>query len=73
VKSKKYAVPLALLHPYIAAGATVLYLGEGRFNPSREVARLPMSPDIAALWEMRQKSTVSSLEESRVPYPDDGP
>jgi hypothetical protein len=59
VRSKKYVVPLAILHPYIAGGATVLYLGEGRFNPSREVRRFPMSPDIAALLEMRQRSTAS--------------
>src|SRR5262249_8030543 len=63
VRSKKYVVPLAVLHPYIAGGAAVLYVSKGRFNASREVQRLPMSPDIAALWEMRQRSTVSSLEE----------
>jgi hypothetical protein len=62
VKSKKYVVPLAALHPYIAGGAIVLYIGQGRFNPAREVQRFPMSPDIAALWELRQRSTVSSLE-----------
>jgi len=63
VKSKKYVVPLAALHPFVAGGAVVLYLGQGRFNPSREVQRYPMSPDIAAFWEMRQRSTVSWLGE----------
>src|SRR5215813_4080919 len=63
VRSKKYVVPLAVLHPFVAGGAVVVYLGKGRFNPSREVQRLPMSPDIAALWEIRQRSTVSWLED----------
>jgi hypothetical protein len=62
LKSKKYVVPLAILHPFIAGGVAVLYLGEGRFNPSHEVKRFPMSPEIAAFWEMRERSTVSSLE-----------
>jgi hypothetical protein len=62
LKSKKYVVPLAILHPFITGGVAVLYLGEGRFNPSREVQRFPMSPEIAALWEARQRSTLSSLE-----------
>lgn len=62
VRSKKYVVPLAILHPFIAGGVAVLYLGEGRFSPSREVEHFPMSPDIEALWEMRQRSIVSSLQ-----------
>jgi hypothetical protein len=62
LKSKKYVVPLAILHPFIAGGVAVLYLGEGRFNASREVKRFPMSPEIAALWETQHRSTVSSLE-----------
>ena len=64
LKSKKYVVPLAILHPFIAGGVAVLYLGEGRFNASREVKRFPMSSEIAALWEMRDRSTVSWLEAS---------
>jgi hypothetical protein len=63
VKSKKYVVPLAILHPFIAGGVTVLYLKEGRFSPSREVQRFPMSPEIAALWEMRQRSSARLSDE----------
>ena len=33
VKSKKYVVPLAILHPYIAGSMLVAYLGDGRFHP----------------------------------------
>jgi hypothetical protein len=33
VKSKKYVVPIAALHPLIAGGLAVVYLGDGRFHP----------------------------------------
>lgn len=59
VTSKKYVVPLAFLHPFIAGGAVVFYLGEGRFSPSREVKRHQTSPQIEALFEMREKSAAA--------------
>ena len=45
LKSKKYVVPLAVLHPVLTATLAVAYIGEGRFNPRRnaqffDVARL---------------------------------
>ena len=36
VKSKKYVVPLAALHPFIAGGLAVAYLGDGRFHPDSQ-------------------------------------
>jgi hypothetical protein len=33
VKSKKYVVPLAALHPIVAGTLVVAYLGDGRFHP----------------------------------------
>ncbi len=33
VKSKKYVVPLAVLHPFVAGTLVVAYLGDGRFHP----------------------------------------
>jgi hypothetical protein len=33
VKSKKYVLPLAALHPLIMGGLAVAYLGDGRFHP----------------------------------------
>ncbi len=35
VRSKKYAVPLLLLHPFIGSSVAVAYVADGRFNPSR--------------------------------------
>jgi hypothetical protein len=33
VKSKKYLVPIAALHPFVAGGLALVYLGDGRFHP----------------------------------------
>jgi hypothetical protein len=36
IKSKKYVVPLAALHPVITAGLAAGYLGSGRFHPPKD-------------------------------------
>jgi hypothetical protein len=56
VRSKKYVVPLAVLHPFFAGSVALLYLGEGRFSPSREVKRFPASPEVAALLDGPQEN-----------------
>jgi hypothetical protein len=33
-KAKKYELPLAMLHPFVAGGFAVAYVTSGRFNPS---------------------------------------
>jgi hypothetical protein len=40
VKSKKYSVPLFLLHPWIESSVAVAYVARGRFNPARNAAIL---------------------------------
>jgi hypothetical protein len=40
VRSKKYAVPLVVLHPWIAGSVAVAYLTRGRFNPERDAIKL---------------------------------
>jgi hypothetical protein len=35
VRSKKYAIPLVVLQPWVAVSATAAYLTSGRFNPGR--------------------------------------
>lgn len=72
VRSKKYVVPLAFLHPFIAGGAVAFYLGEGLFSPSHEVRRYPTSPQIEALWEAREKSAadrVAGIPQTEAPLP----
>lgn len=36
LKSKKYLLPLAFLHPAVTAGLAVAYLGTGRFDPAKQ-------------------------------------
>jgi hypothetical protein len=36
LKTKKYVVPLAVLHPVLTGGLAAAYLAEGRFNPKRK-------------------------------------
>lgn len=38
VKSKKYVLPLALLHPVITGSLIAAYLGDGRFHPDPKAA-----------------------------------
>jgi hypothetical protein len=38
VKSKKYVLPLAALHPIVAGTLVVAYLGDGRFHPNSHAA-----------------------------------
>ncbi len=38
VKSKKYVLPLALLHPVVTGTLVVAYLGDGRFHPDPNAA-----------------------------------
>jgi len=40
VRSKKYAVPLLLLHPFVASSVAVGYVANGRFNPARDATLL---------------------------------
>lgn len=40
VLRKKYVLPLAVLHPYVAAGVALTYLTGGRFDPSKRAVTL---------------------------------
>ncbi len=40
VRSKRYIVPLAFFHPWLAGGLGVAYLTRGRFDPARTSAKL---------------------------------
>ncbi len=37
LKTKKYALPIAVLNPYVLAGIAVTYLSKGRFNFTKDV------------------------------------
>jgi hypothetical protein len=36
VETKKYALPLAVLHPAIAGGLVAVYIGDGRYHPNAQ-------------------------------------
>ena len=38
LKTKKYVVPMAILHPVVTGSMMVAYLAQGRFNPQRKSA-----------------------------------
>jgi hypothetical protein len=40
VKSREYALPLLILHPYIGGSVVALYLCRGRFSPGHDMAVL---------------------------------
>jgi len=53
VRSKKYAIPLAVLHPWIAGTVVVGYLGGGRLNLARDAQPVPealQEPREMAAW-----------------------
>lgn len=53
VRSKKYVVPLAILHPWVATGIVTGYLTGGRLNLARDAAPLPSTlqqPREMAAW-----------------------
>ncbi len=53
LRSKKYVVPLAVLHPEITATFALAYLGEGRFNPRRGAQVL----DVARALQLAPRDT----------------
>lgn len=65
LKSKKYVIPIAVLHPAIAASLAASYIGGGRFNPARAANPLDASPSNANLQDPLQQ-TVLAVERQNV-------
>jgi hypothetical protein len=60
VRSKKYAVPLLLLHPFVASSVAVGYVANGRFNPARDATLL------ASPLELEKSLTADSRSEEQL-------
>jgi hypothetical protein len=58
LKTKKYAVPIAVFHPYFLAGIAVTYLTNGRFEFAKNVPVIPVTEQEEALFN--GKSDVSA-------------
>jgi len=68
VKSKRYVVPLAILHPEFTGGLIVVYLSNGRFHPPKDVPvfRIAAAEDVAERDEtgdLAGVGAVSGLDE----------
>jgi hypothetical protein len=50
---KKYLVPIACLHPYIAAGAALTYFTGGRFDPAKHATLLNEDNVVEVMWQNR--------------------
>jgi len=55
LKSKKYIIPLALLHPYFAGSVAVAYVAEGRFSPPKEA---PMMGELMPLENSQDRQVL---------------
>jgi hypothetical protein len=56
VETKKYAVPLACLHPFVAGSLLAVYFGDGRFHPAAQ---------IKTTFDPREESEPGIVEESK--------
>jgi hypothetical protein len=65
VKSKKYVLPLALLHPIVTGTLVVAYLGDGRFHTDPQAAVFDPAHDETPLQQM--PSVPSAAPASAVP------
>ncbi len=62
VKSKRYLVPLAILHPEFTGGLIVVYLSNGRYDPPKNVPpfMIVAAGDVVAGDETATKTTDAS-------------
>ncbi len=78
LKSKKYLVPLAALHPIVMAGVAVAYLGTGRFDPAHhqqvfdEARELqpPLDPSERRDYEDQLKALLARMDIQRETWHD---
>jgi hypothetical protein len=81
VKSKKYVVPLAVLHPYVAGTLIAAYFSDGRFHPDPDAAVFNPAVDPEPSPSIRLQSSavgqaIATHEQTgtvREPSPDDLP
>lgn len=63
-KAKKYAIPLAVFHPIIAAGVGAIYVTSGRFSPPKDALIYSADGNLEVrLTEAQRRSYQKGLEE----------
>ena len=71
LKTKKYAVPIAVFHPYFLAGIAVTYLTNGRFAFEKNTPEIPVEDQEQTLMSGRADARLKALESSS-PFPNVG-
>jgi len=64
LKTKKYLVPLAVLHPIVTAGLAVAYVGDGRFDPARNAMVLNAGRDLQPVLPSAERHAYQSQLDS---------
>jgi hypothetical protein len=64
LKTKKYAVPIAVFHPYFLAGIAATYLTKGRFNFAKNAPEIPVMDQEQILASGRLDVSVKAREPS---------
>ena len=64
LKTKKYVVPIAILHPYVLAGIVVTYLTNGRFQLAKNAPVIPVMEQQQMLIGARTEISIVGLESS---------
>ncbi len=64
LKTKKYAVPIAVFHPYFLAGIAVTYLTNGRFEFAKNAPEIPLTDQEETLVSGKSDAPFKSLESS---------
>ena len=69
LKTKKYAIPIAVFHPYFLAGIAVTYLTNGRFAFEKNAPEIPVENQEQTLVTGRSNTPLKALESSASPFP----
>jgi hypothetical protein len=64
LKTKKYAIPIAIFHPYVMAGIAVTYLTNGRFEIANNAPEIPVADQEQTLLSGKADVTLKALEAS---------
>jgi hypothetical protein len=64
LKTKKYAVPIAVFHPYVLAGIAVTYLTNGRFELAKDAPEIPVTDQEQTLLNGKADGSLTALEAS---------
>jgi hypothetical protein len=64
LKTKKYAVPIGIFHPYVLAGIAVTYLTNGRFEFAKNAPEIPVTDQEQTLVSGKADISLKTLEAS---------